>query len=103
VLRGIRVHGDRSRAPAYTYGYATLGEFFAWVIGWDLILEYALARPPVAVGGPATSGQLRARLPRRGIPAAWSTAPCTWWPAAGLNPEAIINLPAVLITLASRC
>src|ERR1043165_4198282 len=28
---------------AYTYGYATLGEFFAWVIGWDLILEYLFA------------------------------------------------------------
>src|SRR6058998_565222 len=27
---------------AYTYGYATLGEFFAWIIGWDLILEYAV-------------------------------------------------------------
>src|SRR5713101_7788000 len=27
---------------AYTYGYATLGEIFAWIIGWDLILEYAL-------------------------------------------------------------
>src|SRR5512132_3090699 len=35
---------------AYTYGYATLGEFFAWVIGWDLILEYALGASTVAVG-----------------------------------------------------
>src|SRR5512132_168300 len=35
---------------AYTYGYATLGEFFAWVIGWDLILEYALGAATVAVG-----------------------------------------------------
>ena len=35
---------------AYTYGYATLGEFIAWIIGWDLILEYALGAATVAVG-----------------------------------------------------
>jgi APA family basic amino acid/polyamine antiporter len=35
---------------AYTYGYATLGEFFAWVIGWDLILEYSVCAGTVAVG-----------------------------------------------------
>src|SRR3954471_10815331 len=35
---------------AYTYGYATMGEFVAWIIGWDLILEYAVAVAAVAVG-----------------------------------------------------
>ena len=35
---------------AYTYGYATLGEFIAWIIGWDLVLEYALGAVTVAVG-----------------------------------------------------
>ena len=35
---------------AYTYGYATLGELFAWIIGWDLILEYAVSNMAVAVG-----------------------------------------------------
>jgi APA family basic amino acid/polyamine antiporter len=35
---------------AYTYGYATLGEFVAWIIGWDLILEYMFAASTVAVG-----------------------------------------------------
>jgi APA family basic amino acid/polyamine antiporter len=35
---------------AYTYAYATLGEFFAWVIGWDLILEYAMGSSTVAYG-----------------------------------------------------
>jgi len=35
---------------AYTYGYATLGEFFAWIIGWDLILEYLFAASTVSVG-----------------------------------------------------
>ena len=35
---------------AYTYSYATLGEFVAWIIGWDLILEYLFAASTVAVG-----------------------------------------------------
>src|SRR5579885_2295789 len=35
---------------AYTYGYATLGELFAWIIGWDLILEYAFGASTVSVG-----------------------------------------------------
>src|SRR5690606_3121858 len=35
---------------AYTYGYATLGEFVAWIIGWDLILEYSVGAATVAVG-----------------------------------------------------
>jgi len=35
---------------AYTYSYATLGEIFAWIIGWDLILEYAVSNMAVAVG-----------------------------------------------------
>ena len=35
---------------AYTYGYATMGEFIAWIIGWDLILEYMFAASTVAVG-----------------------------------------------------
>jgi APA family basic amino acid/polyamine antiporter len=35
---------------AYTYGYATLGEIFAWIIGWDLIVEYAVGAASVAVG-----------------------------------------------------
>ncbi|HWY71964.1 MAG TPA: amino acid permease [Terriglobales bacterium] len=39
---------------AYTYGYATLGEFFAWIIGWDLILEYAFGAATVASGWAGT-------------------------------------------------
>jgi APA family basic amino acid/polyamine antiporter len=35
---------------AYTYGYATLGELLAWIIGWDLILEYGVSVAAVAVG-----------------------------------------------------
>lgn len=49
---------------AYTYGYATLGEFFAWVIGWDLILEYAVGAITVAIGW---SGYVCSFLPDIGI------------------------------------
>ena len=49
---------------AYTYGYATLGELFAWIIGWDLIIEYAFGAATVAVGW---SGNLSALLYSFGI------------------------------------
>src|ERR1019366_7139252 len=42
---------------AYTYGYATLGEIFAWIIGWDLILEYAFGAATVAAGWSANVAQ----------------------------------------------
>lgn len=46
----------------YTYTYATLGEFFAWIIGWDLVLEYAMAASAVAVGWSAYIASLLADL-----------------------------------------
>src|SRR5512140_3253126 len=49
---------------AYTYGYATLGEIFAWIIGWDLILEYAFGAATVASGW---SGNLVALFQSFGI------------------------------------
>src|SRR5260221_8267350 len=87
---------------AYTYAYATLGEFVAWVIGWDLILEYALGAATVAVGW---SGNLVTLLGQLGwsIPAAISAAPGTVVQLAnGGMPAtvAVFNLPAVLITVA---
>ncbi|HEX6974018.1 MAG TPA: amino acid permease, partial [Vicinamibacterales bacterium] len=85
---------------AYTYAYATLGEFIAWVIGWDLILEYALGAATVAVGW---SGNLITLLGQLGLsfPAALSAAPGTVVQVAGGDPvTAVFNLPAVLITVA---
>jgi len=89
---------------AYTYAYATLGEFIAWVIGWDLILEYALGAATVAVGW---SGNLVTLLNQLGIafPAAVSAAPGTVVQLArgGMatgTVTAVFNLPAVLITIA---
>jgi len=82
---------------AYTYAYATLGELVAWVIGWDLILEYALGAATVAVGW---SGNVVSLLSDVGIhiPAAISGAPGTMvmLPDGGVA-TAVFNLPAVLI------
>jgi APA family basic amino acid/polyamine antiporter len=57
---------------AYTYSYATLGELFAWIIGWDLILEYAVSNIAVAIG---FGGYLKAQLASFGLtlPDKWST------------------------------
>jgi basic amino acid/polyamine antiporter, APA family len=85
---------------AYTYGYATLGEFIAWIIGWDLILEYALGAATVAVGW---SGYVSSLLHDFGIqfPAALSAAPGTVITLAdGSSVTAVFNLPAVLIAAA---
>src|SRR6476659_1093137 len=85
---------------AYTYAYATLGEFVAWVIGWDLILEYALGAATVAVGW---SGNFITFLHQLGLsfPAALSAAPGTIVPVPGGHPvTAVFNIPAVLVTIA---
>jgi len=60
---------------AYTYGYATLGEFFAWVIGWDLVLEYAFGAATVASGW---SGYLLSLLGDFGIKLPASLAGTRW-------------------------
>jgi len=78
---------------SYTYTYATLGEFFAWLIGWDLILEYAMGAATVAVGW---SGYVTSILKDVGIaiPAQVAHAPGTPIDGGG---TALFNLPAVLI------
>ncbi|HTL42976.1 MAG TPA: amino acid permease [Vicinamibacterales bacterium] len=85
---------------AYTYGYATLGEFVAWIIGWDLILEYALGAATVAVGWSGHVASFCHDFLGFDIPASVAAAPCTIIHGAGCSPAAIINLPAVLIALA---
>lgn len=85
---------------AYTYAYATLGEFTAWIIGWDLILEYALGAATVAAGW---SGTLSSLLADFGVhlPAAISAAPGTIVTLAdGSTAVALFNLPAMIIAAA---
>ena len=95
---------------AYTYGYATLGEFVAWIIGWDLILEYLFAASTVAVGW---SGYTVSLLKDMGIniPPEYTGAPYThtvaadvpWWNFWSLFTHGwsqtgnVINVPAMFI------
>ena len=85
---------------SYTYAYATLGELVAWIIGWDLILEYALGATTVAIGW---SGYFVSFLKDYGIivPAAYAGSPFIYdaaqhaWRTSG----AIINLPAMAVVV----
>jgi APA family basic amino acid/polyamine antiporter len=87
---------------AYTYAYATLGEFIAWIIGWDLILEYALGAVTVAIGW---SGYVVSFLKDLGIvvPPSFAGAPLAYdaatqtWTATG----ALLNVPAMVIIAAT--
>ena len=99
---------------AYTYSYATMGELIAWIIGWDLVLEYAAGAATVGVGW---SGHLVDLFKNFGIvlPANLTNSPTQWCTAgevasvvagcahSGLNlTGALINLPAVgIVTLMS--
>ena len=79
---------------AYTYSYATLGEFVAWIIGWDLILEYAFGAATVAAGW---SGNVISLLADLGIqfPVALSAAPGTKF--VGLDQNAAAALANVRV------
>ena len=84
---------------AYTYAYATLGELFAWIIGWDLLLNMASARPAWRMVGRTTSSIFS--ICRRAIlPAAFTNAPFDFNPASGafVATGAIIDVPALLIS-----
>lgn len=84
---------------AYAYGYGTLGEFVAWIIGWDLILEYAFGAATVAVGW---SGYLVSLLKDFGIifPAQLTAGPWTVLTLAdGSTVRGIVNLPGLIIAV----
>lgn len=75
---------------AYTYSYATLGELIAWIIGWDLILEYAVGAAAVSIGWSGYAVDLLKGAFGISLPTALTASPF----AGG-----IINLPAFLIIL----
>ncbi|WP_115671062.1 amino acid permease, partial [Cupriavidus taiwanensis] len=78
----------------YTYSYATLGEIVAWMIGWDLLLEYGLATSAVSVGWSGYFQSLMAGFGMK-LPAALTAAPGS---VPGV--QTVLNLPACLIMLA---
>jgi APA family basic amino acid/polyamine antiporter len=77
---------------AYTYTYSTLGEFFAWIVGWALVLEYALGAATVSVGWSGYFTYILHTLHIWDIPQAWQHS--HWDPVPG-----IANLPAAAIIL----
>jgi APA family basic amino acid/polyamine antiporter len=85
---------------AYTYAYATMGELIAWIIGWDLILEYAVAAAAVAVGWSGYVVNVAHDLGIN-IPAKFASAPYVFdaaqhsWSSTG----AILNIPAVFVVV----
>ncbi|RXK56542.1 amino acid permease [Oleiharenicola lentus] len=84
---------------AYTYSYATLGELFAWIVGWCLVLEYLFSGAAVAV---SWSGAVRDIALEFGVtlPVALSSAPLAVTGGSIVTTGALINLPAVFISLA---
>ncbi|MEO7181490.1 MAG: amino acid permease, partial [Gemmatimonadaceae bacterium] len=83
---------------AYTYGYATLGELVAWIIGWDLILEYLFAASTVAVGWSGYFTSFMRDYVGIDMPTNLTTSPFAVQGTHTLVPTgAIINLPAMLL------
>jgi APA family basic amino acid/polyamine antiporter len=88
---------------AYTYSYAVVGELLAWMVGWALILEYAVAASAVSVGWSGYFMGLLKGLTGIELPAALSAGPV--WSMNGLVPSAdfshgLINVPAIAVALA---
>jgi len=84
---------------AYTYAYATMGELFAWIIGWDLILEYSVGAATVGI---SWSHYLVKFLDKFNVhlPAQWIASPFeTLTLADGSVVHGFINLPAVLVVV----
>jgi basic amino acid/polyamine antiporter, APA family len=83
---------------AYTYSYTTMGELIAWIIGWDLVLEYAVGAATVAI---AWSEYFNKVLEYVGlhIPYQWCHSPMEVGMGVNAGVHGIINLPAILILL----
>ena len=81
---------------AYTYSYATMGELVAWIIGWDLVLEYAVGAATVAIAWSEYFNRVLEWFGMR-IPYQWSHSPFEVAHDTGVH--GIINLPAIFILL----
>jgi APA family basic amino acid/polyamine antiporter len=79
---------------AYTYSYATMGEFVAWIIGWDLVLEYAVGAATVAIAWSEYFNRVLEWFGMR-IPYQWSHSP--FETMAGSDVTGIMNVPAIII------
>jgi basic amino acid/polyamine antiporter, APA family len=85
---------------AYTYSYATMGEFVAWIIGWDLVLEYGIGAATVSIAWSEYLNKLLEFLPgSHTIPYAFCHSPFQSGMEDGHAVHGIINLPALFIVL----
>ncbi len=82
---------------AYTYSYTTMGELVAWIIGWDLVLEYAVGAATVAIAWSQYFNNLLGILHISPVPYEWSHSPLQTM--AGTGTHGIMNIPAVFILL----
>lgn len=82
---------------AYTYTYATLGEFMAWIIGWDLILEYLFAAATVAVGWSKHFIPFMKDFFGVSMPEQWCRAPLDYVDGKIVQTEHFVNIPAILL------
>lgn len=86
---------------AYTYTYATMGELLAWIIGWDLILEYAVGAATVGIAWSEYLNNLLVNvLHTSPIPYQWCHSPFQSAMIDGVSVSGIINLPALFIVAA---
>jgi APA family basic amino acid/polyamine antiporter len=83
---------------AYTYSYTTMGEFIAWIIGWDLVLEYAVGSATVAIAWAQYFNKVLAYMGLH-IPYQWYHSPFEVGMGADAGVHGIMNLPAVFILL----
>lgn len=83
---------------AYTYSYATLGEFIAWIIGWDLVLEYAVGAATVAISWSRYLIKLLEKFGVDNIPYQWMMSPFETNMVNGIEVQGIVNVPAIFIT-----
>lgn len=81
---------------AYTYSYATMGEFIAWIIGWDLVLEYGVASAKVATSWSEYLNKLLANVFHFQIPYRFSHSP---FQHSSDGVQGVMNIPAVFIIL----
>jgi APA family basic amino acid/polyamine antiporter len=84
---------------AYTYAYATFGELLAWIIGWDLILEYALGAATVSIGWSGYFSNFLSAAFHVTLPAAWTHAPLVVQNGHIVPSGAVMNVPAAVIIL----
>ena len=98
VLAGLCYAEFASMIPiagsAYTYSYATMGEFIAWIIGWDLILEYGVASAKVATAWSEYFNKLLSNIFNFNIPYQWSHSP---FESSAEGEHGIMNIPALFI------